>query len=519
MEVIMPEFADKFINNYLPTKEAPFFKDIKKMLCPEMEMQKFPLDNDNDPSDLAIHCPSVIWCIEDILIMKGRNIAKDIEKESGIVDKDKVHEAENVISDNMSLIKKVLGISSFEEPEGKKLFAILQIAALYHDIGKKIRSANHPRLGVNILRYSDKSAQLNMIKMLTMGDEEVSKSNENRFSLVCSIVDHHDKFGVVSTGEGSLAIFSDILYYRSEKNAIDGILKNITSVMLITLADIAAVCIADKNKELKRNTQETVYKILENPSADHSSEYTNLKKIWQSNDKNIFMGLTLDKVQNIIEDWKVLTEAAQKVEGSRTKLREYLVRMDQNPYRTIKRIIRLIRECCYTTKSNLLIKWVTETDIESTLISFFGSHQFLDFCTKFAYIVKMDYGLKFFKGIVCACVRDETNTKSDEKDSWQKLNEDEQKELEGLTTNTQQHIVENISTLFIKVISEIIRRYNSMLELKFQSAYRFGLQMRTLTDDKNVRNQILRYLCSKHEKNENVALTWIADEVTFWSMD
>jgi hypothetical protein len=130
----------------------------------------------------------------------------------------------------------------------------------------------------------------------------------------------------------------------------------------------------------------------------------------------------------------------------------------------------------------------------------------------------MDYGLKFFKGIVCACVRNKIKTESAEKDGWQKLSKNEKDLLDKLPSEDLQIIVKKVSKIFIQVISGIITRYNSMFELKIECAYRFGLQMRTLTEDDNVREQIIHFLCSE-ENMDHVALTWIADEVTFWSMD
>ena len=126
--------------------------------------------------------------------------------------------------------------------------------------------------------------------------------------------------------------------------------------------------------------------------------------------------------------------------------------------------------------------------------------------------------MKFFKGITCACARNKIKSKSVEKDGWQKLNKNEKEKLDKLSVEDLQDIVKKVSKIFIQVISEIIARYNSMFELKIECAYRFGLQMRTLTEDDNVREQIIRYLCSV-ENMDHVALTWIADEVTFWSMD
>jgi hypothetical protein len=491
----MSSFDVKFTNNYLPCKGIPFFDFMEEIFCAE-KIQ-----------DLSIHCPNIIRCLEDIMLNNGQNIVKD----------DRENAAQNIdiiFSNEISKIYKCLGVSNAKLKE--KAIDTLRIAALYHDIGKVIRKDNHPRLGVNILRTMDKYEQKELVKNLFIrGDKPKKKSNEHRFSLLCSIVEHHDKFGVVSTGEGSLALFSDILYFRSDEKAIAGIKKNITSVMLLNLADIAAVCRADDDTQ--KRASELVTAILKNGTLDKSQCYDELRKIWE--DKNSYLGLKLDKVTNILEDWRKLIAAAKNpnVLGSRTKLREYLMRLDQNPARTIKRIIRLIKESCYTTECSPLLEWVTETDIESTLVGFFGPHQFQDFCVKFAYVVKMDYGLKFFKGVVCACVRKKLDIHGTVT-NWEELDKDEELKLEELSEDDKRMILEKISKIFIQVISGIIARYNSIFDLSIEKSYRFGLQMRNLTNDNNVREKIIDFLCYK-ENMDHIALTWIADEVTFWSMD
>ena len=518
----MSDSFNILFNGYLPAKDAPFFDELKEMFCPGMKTAI--LASDKDPVDLAIHCPNVVRAVEDIIKRHGRNFISDPDEKTtkslkkGAIKEEIISKAEEAISQRMELIKDCLEIPKKDENSEveEKVISLLKIAALYHDIGKKIRSANHPRLGINILRHSNENAKTKLINCLAIDAKENQKAKDHRFSLVCSIVEHHDKFGVVSTGEASLAIFSDILYFRSDKNAEQGIKKNITAVMLVNLADIAAVCKTDIDKKIKITAQELVYKILENKTTDNKGNYKKLLDICKN--KDLFLGLNVDKITNILDDWNDLVESTEIVDWDRTKLREYLIRLDQNPYRTIKRIIRLIKECCYTTNCDPLLISVSETDVESTLISFFGSHQFQDFCLKFAYVAKMDYGLKFFKGIVCRCVRNETNTESTEKDGWLKLNGVEQKKLKSWPNEKKQAIINKVSKIFIQVISEIIRRYNSMFELKLESAYRLGLQMRNLTEDAKVREDILDYLCVKDDK-EHVALTWIADEVTFWSMD
>ena len=579
-------FNVNFLDSFLPGKESekvPFYNELKGILCRQ--------------GDLAIHYPNVIRCLNEILTNNhGRELDKGKNGNNGSA-------VENIIGDKFGLIGNYLEIEQNDDGLSRnKTYAFLRIAALYHDIGKMIRSANHPRLGANIIRNLDEKERTKMVNGLALKTIDKPKSKEHRFSLLCSVIEHHDKFGVVSTGEGSLALFSDILYFRSYEKEIGGIKKNITSVMLINLADIAAVCTA--KDEVKAKATKLLAEILKDRYKHdpllQSAAYQQLVEIWQ--DTNSYLGLNADKVINILKDWEELINAIEEesVLGNRTKLKDYLIRLDQNPYRTINRVRRLLIESCYTTGCKSLLEFITETAVEATAIGFFGSHQFQDFCTKFAYIVKMDYALGFFKGIVCACIRnklweneqnplrllpnerkqkiinwlergsDEQNELPDElkkrlgdlpKESkdiiinwltpssegqddclkptseeqdefaelkkeilswlvdWQKLNEVEKEVLDKLDDEDKQKVVTKMSKIFIRIISEITRRYNYMLEMDCESAYRFGLQMRNLTQDANVRTHILEWLCASDQEMEHVAVTWIADEVTFWSMD
>ncbi|MCG8406951.1 MAG: HD domain-containing protein, partial [Phycisphaerales bacterium] len=150
-------------------------------------------------------------------------------------------------------IMKNLGINLDEQSKANnekvKVTELLTFAALYHDLGKHIRRANHPQIGANLIRNYDQDQQQALVESLRYSDDSLySDSKHNRFALITSIVQHHDKFGVVSTGEGGLPIFSDILYFTSDQTSKSGIRKNITSVMLLNLADISAVNVSSQAK-------------------------------------------------------------------------------------------------------------------------------------------------------------------------------------------------------------------------------------------------------------------------------
>lgn len=99
-------------------------------------------------------------------------------------------------------------------------------AALYHDIGKIIQRDRHPTIGYYHLQYSPEQAALRSMFR-----------TELDHWLFLHIVRFHDVFGVVSTGEGSLAALVDLIPMREMSEAERlGILH---LFLRINLADIA----------------------------------------------------------------------------------------------------------------------------------------------------------------------------------------------------------------------------------------------------------------------------------------
>jgi putative nucleotidyltransferase with HDIG domain len=408
-----------------------------------------------------------------------------------------------------------------------KTTELLKVAALYHDIGKCIRRANHPRIGANIIRNYDEAESENLVNHLVYTDEsDDTPKKYNRFTLISSIIEHHDKFGVVSTGEGGLPIFSDILYFTSNKGAIEGIKKNVTSVMLVNLADIAAVNTSGKEK----HSVELVRKISTFNTDEKTENNIKSKKILMKELEDIFknkdscLGLSTQKVTNVLQDWKILLQAITDVEGDRTHLKTRLLEIEQNPSRTIYRILRLLKESAITSNVDSLLKHMTPTIVESVLVSTLGPYRFQTFCEELATIVKFDYGLNFFKAILCATIRNKIHpnyviTFNDKNNwDWKKISNDEESILNKMDNKQQSELTRIITTLFVKVIESLVGRYENILQSYTSNARRFGFQMRDLTLDKKIRDSIIDLLCIQNSK-DSVALTWIADEVTIWSMD
>ena len=496
-----------------------------------------------DNLDYPLHGPNVIRFVQNLVECK-------LDDTCGLLKSDH-DDSRNIFLNNYPKIIKAMDVdldSDTAANEKKKITELLKVAALFHDIGKYIRRENHPQIGTNLLRNFDESERKKLLEVLIHEDDHPeSEANHNRFSLISSIIQHHDKFGVVSTGEGALPIFSDILYFTSNSDAINGIKKNVTSVMLLNLADIAAVNIYKDNNNYakalafaigqKRKDDKAIPSVKFDEMTD--DELTKLnKKIHKKSEKQLVnelakifkntsncLGLPLQKMTKVIEDWKILINAIEheQVAGNRVQLKKYLMGLEKNPSRTIRRILRILQESAETSGAIFLQEHFTPTSVEAILVGTLGAHQFQIFCEQLATIVKFDYGLNFFKAIVCACVRnaivDSYSILADPNlGNRYKLTTDEINKLTSLDHNSIVQIAEKICTLIVEVLEGLVNRYEGVLDYSSNNPRRFGFQMRNLSGDVKIRDTILDFLCIQNNKDP-IALTWIADEVTIWSMD
>ena len=497
----MNKFDVSFAHDYFPdTKDKLPFGEIMNDLFLNSDIPDFP-----------IHAVNVVRFVELLLNDNISNLLKEPNHD--------LH-TEAVLKYNKysGQIQECMEMDSGDAV--RKTRSFMKIAALYHDIGKYIRKENHPQIGVNILRNLNDDECNKLVNALTWSKDDNEDSKHHRFSLICSLIQHHDKFGVITTGEGSLPLLSDILYFTSDEHSISGIKKNATSVMMLNLADISGVCRAPAADISAAKQYAT--KIFEQRGKGQDCE-EGLEKIKEICVKqSSYLGLRFAKVNNILNDWDILIKAIDhvSVKGNRSRLKDYLIKFEENPDRTIKRILRIINECFDACDAVELSKHINATTVETVLVGALGSHQFQSFCEKFAIIVKLDYGLNFFKAITCACIRKflDREYRLENENSWSRLNSSESDAVGKLEKKATQDLNNKITSLMVKVLHGIILRYSSLLDSKSLNPYRFGLQMRDLTTDHNIRESILNFLCIDENK-EHVALTWIADEVTFWSMD
>ncbi|MGD8454842.1 MAG: HD domain-containing protein [Anaerolineales bacterium] len=520
----MNDFSSKLLTNSffpLSADEVPFGDMLNQIF--------FRPQGDN--KDYPIHGPNVIRFIEAF-------VDKDLHNEPGLL-KGNFTKTKDIYAkyypDIIESLEARLGTDQAEENR-RKVTELLKVAALYHDIGKYVRRANHPQIGNNLLRNYRENDTRDLIDLLVFpGDDPKMLAKFNRFSLISSIVQHHDKFGVVSTGEGGLPIFSDILYFTSGKKTIDGIKKNITSVMLMNLADIAAVNTANEKKKEKvfalvnavgsKRRGESVSKAF---SGMSESELLNeIIKICMEPES--CLGIDHHKLINVLSDWKILIKSISSsgVKGNRVQLKLHLLKLERSPARAIQRILRLLEECALTTKAPQLINYFSPTSVESVLVGTLGAHVFKTFCEHLATVAKLDYGLIFFQAVMCACIRNELHDdyelEHNEKKGWKsrKLSEEEQKEfIKKLIPDDTRltDLANKIMILFVRVLDELVSRYAGVLDCNSPNPRRFGFQMKGLSSDEKILDTIIGLLCIKEHKDP-IALTWIVDEITIWSMD
>ncbi len=147
-------------------------------------------------------------------------------------------------------------------------------------------------------------------------------------------------------------------------------------------------------------------------------------------------------------------------------------------------------------------------------------------CELLATVAKLDYGLNFFKAIVCACVRKEIyQDKKDvialaTKNGWNcyELSNEEKEILSAMSDGERATLISKITTLFVRTLEGLLNRYIGVLGYLSSDPRRFGFQMQPLTSDEKIRDTIINLLCIEDHKDP-IALTWLVDEVTIWSMD
>jgi hypothetical protein len=379
---------------------------------------------------------------------------------------DEILESRENIADIVQLKNKI--VANFEEDDDYHNF--LKIAVLFHDIGKFIEFDNHPQVGLYILRDFNPSEKTSLIDKIT---------NEY-FALLCSVVQHHDKFGVVQTGEASLSIFADIPYYASNYKTIKGVKKNFSYVCLCNLLDIAS-------------------------SIPTKVPVHDRKPI----------GLTVETIKRISDDWDELQNAISISEGEREKLKEVLLDKDRKTYRAIERLTRLLKSSSapYPKISEAINNTVVDNNVPRALQC--GMPEFAE---GLAHITKLDYGLRFFRLLVTGICK-----KNLPKDSLIGVPEEGGENAIGklvdkMSNSQVESICEEIIIKIVKILERFVLRYRWILKGEDEkSGRRIGFEMRGVLGNEKLTSAIIESLISV--KREPAALNWITDKSPIWSFD
>ncbi len=346
-----------------------------------------------------------------------------------------------------------------------------KLAALFHDIGKYIEIDNHPQIGLYLIRdFSGTDA----------GRLE-SIIGREYFASLCSVVFHHDKFGVVQTGEASLPIFADVPYYSSNLSTIKGVLKNFVFVCLCNLIDIAGSV---------------------TPGSDGPNQ---LKK---------------ETIDRILDDWRVLVQSLKTAEGERERLKAGLITYAAKTDQAIQRIKRLLIS---STEHYPDIQEGFDTAYLEPKIASALSCSMTEFAGGMARIAKLDYGLRFFRALVTGICEEQLSQSgntimSSDPRKIEILNE----MLHGNRTNIEK-IRDIVTIKILKILERFVLRNRSLLwnGNGHLNTLRIGYQMGGVLG-KDVNNDTLPQIIIKSLINidsEPAALSWIADRCPIWFFD
>lgn len=215
----------------------------------------------------------------------------------------------------------------------------IAVCALYHDIGKIVQRERHTTIGFYHLLFSQEQQALRAMFR-----------TELDYWLFLHIIRFHDVFGVVSTGEGSLAALVDLIPLR-EMAEVDrlGILH---LFLRITLADIAGT-VPVRESKITHLMDDLERAAAAMPSGGKGTRAT-----------------------------------------SGTAFREALLEADISVGRAVTRIHRILAEPGLPEFADDGL----EITIERELVAILGSnvHQFAD---TFAHVCKLDYLLRFVRAL------------------------------------------------------------------------------------------------------------------------
>jgi hypothetical protein len=311
--------------------------------------------------------------------------------------------------------------------KGLRIF-ILMLAAFFHDIGKTVVNHRHGMEG-SIIISEQTSQSWYQINRIAEAHEIKEPFERNDLMFISDLINIHDQFGTLSTGEAGYLQLIDIieklkrysLKYPDKKEQRIWSERYLFDLWLLNLADIM-VSIKDKWK-----WQEEWEK------AD-----TSVKEI-QS-----FITIYNNKRLLLVHDLHFAVRLLEEINKHRhTDIFSNLsiITQDYSDRHTVERIRRLIYSCIelsiikdasqlnnlenilpYLTREQSL----SEFEITGAIVrSIDATRNLRDFCNRFSWIGQMDYSLGFFESICSRALRrvnEELDTTYEGKSEWSSEN-------------------------------------------------------------------------------------------------
>lgn len=375
----------------------------------------------------------------------------------------------------------------------------LRVAALYHDIGKSITHDRHVSRGVHLMRDVDASTRRSFESDL-LASEFADKHN------FWTLLSHHDTFGVLCTGEASLAALSQMVSWSGDpdpRNTHRSPAALVSYLVLLNLADGASSLRFGRAPQKELRTLE---------------------------------------VRRYLDDWNFV-KSKLWVEGehpfpakiSREGFVKALLDHASHPEQTIERITRIITTCyrmeITREKTDDLLANESEVRkmVEEELDTLHGA-KFQRFCHLFARFCKIDYGLRFFRVMMLHEALNTQHQLLERNDSSvaQKGTPKDRKNKPSLASSVDGYpykgarrldfaperrtqCLQEMTRLICSVLKRFVDDYGDSVKGDGSAAPLMCIVMANLMPESNPRTAWA--ICDALKKHDSRALTWISEEV------
>ena len=346
--------------------------------------------------------------------------------------------------------------------------ALIQIGSLYHDIGKWIVHERHPIEGFYLLQYLFPIERDCLISLL---------GGRDTYDLLIAVIRDHDKFGIISTGEGSLSVITDLL--NPAKTDVEFYRAAIVTLLMINMADIAVSApdgLRDPQATWLVDDAELILNRLENAQGSRLSLVRSLTAADQESARTILRisRLVDSAYKNAILVQKRRYEKWNQANNGQKPPQDYTFRQDNWPQIPFSTILDAVND---------------ELQVE-----FLGAaHQ--KFCRDFSHFSKLDYALYFFGEIARQC-------------NMVRLNE-----------KRQEYPLENLVEPMIEVLKSVVNTYQELTVEDELSPRRIGIQMEGLLRTDRIKETVSALLTGnvpQARRTRADVISWITNEVSVW---